>query len=170
MDVDDRHGVFFFAGGHLIRSVSWTQRNAALSSAEAELYAMVHGGSEGLGARAMGRVFGLTSTPHLYVDASAAVGAAQRKDVGKVRHLDTQSLWIQVELRERRFQLNKVQGTENPGDMMTNALDSKTLETLVGKIGMVHMEGRASIAPKLTTDYGGDPAGGGDGGEGPGWR
>ena len=82
-------------GGHLIRTISRTQANIALSSAEAELYAMVHAGSEGLGARAMGLDFGMSLMPHLHVDASAAIGIAQRKGLGKVRHLDTRLLWIQ---------------------------------------------------------------------------
>ena len=41
-------------GQHLIRSLSWTQSTIALSSAEAELYAMTNAASEGMGARAMG--------------------------------------------------------------------------------------------------------------------
>ena len=107
--------------------------------------------------RAMGLDFGEDLVPHLYVDASAAIGIAQRKGLGKVRHLDTQSLWIQDALRERRLSLEKVPGTENAGDMMTKALDSKTLEKLAQKVGLVHLEGRPKIAPQLTTDFGGGP-------------
>ena len=57
-------------------------------SADAELYAMVHGGSEGLGARAMGLEFGLSLVPHLHVYASAAIGIAQGHGLGNVRHID----------------------------------------------------------------------------------
>ena len=121
-------GIAILHGAHLIRSIFRAQSNIALSSAEAELYAMVHGGSEGFGARAMGLDFWLDLKPHLQVGASAAIGIAQRKGLGKVRHLDTQSLWIQDALRERRLFLHKVPGVENPGDMMTTPLDSKTLE------------------------------------------
>ena len=134
---------------------------------------MVHRGSEGLGTRAMGQDFGLDLRPHLYVDASAAICIAQRKGLGKVRHLDTQSLWIQDALREKRLHLHKVPGAENPGDMMTKALDAKTLDKLVEKVGMLQLEGRAKSAPQLTKDYGGDPGedgheGGDAGGQGPG--
>ena len=51
------------SGDCRIRSLSNTQSNIALSSAEAELYAMVHGASEGLGAQAMARGFGLQVSP-----------------------------------------------------------------------------------------------------------
>ena len=95
-------GMAILHGAHLFRSISRARSNIALSSAEAELYAMVHGGSEGLGARAMGLDFGLDLKPNRQVDASAAIRITQRKGLGKVRHLDTQSLWIQDALRERR--------------------------------------------------------------------
>ena len=134
-------------GGCLLRSVSRTQSNVALSSAEAELYAMVHSASEGLGAKAMAMDFGLHISPHLYVDASAAIGIAQRKGLGEVRHLATQSLWVQDALRERRVTLEKISGTENPGDLMTKVVDSKVLQKLMDKLNLVILQGRSSIAP-----------------------
>ena len=45
-------------GGHLLKAFSRTQQTIALSSGEAELYAMVGAASEGLGATAMARDFG----------------------------------------------------------------------------------------------------------------
>ena len=95
-------GACLFHGRHLIGSYAKTQATIALSSGEAELYATVMASSEGLGIKAMMMDFGIIVTPHLYVDASAAIGICQRKGLGKVRHLDTQSLWIQDALQERR--------------------------------------------------------------------
>ena len=103
----------------------------------------------------MGLDFGLDLQPHLQGDAPAAIGIAQRKGLGKVRHLDTQSLWIQDALRERRLFLHKVAGAENAGDMMTKPLDSRTLEGLMSRVGLVALEGRPEAAPELTKDYGG---------------
>ena len=82
-------------GAHLIRSVSKTQSDSALSSADAELYAMTHAASEGLGPRAVSADFGAELDVFLHVDASAAIGLAQRKAPGNIRHFETQSLWIQ---------------------------------------------------------------------------
>ena len=127
-------GMAMLFGDCLLRTISRTQSNIALSSAEAELYAMVHGGSEGLGAKAMGQYFGMQLKVHLMVLARAAIGIAQRKGLGKVRRLDVQSLWIQDALRDKRLSMAKVLGTENGGDMMTMAVDSKTLGKLMGKI------------------------------------
>ena len=100
-------------GGHLIRSLSRTQSNIALSRAEAELYAMTTGASEGLGVKAMCSEFGVGVSVFLHVDASAAIGVAGRKGLGRIRHLETQSLWIQDAVRERRVSLCKIKDTEN---------------------------------------------------------
>ena len=62
----------------------------ALSPAQSELYAMVSAASEGLGARVMAMDFGHHAPLVLHVDASAAIGVAQRKGLGRIRHLDCQ--------------------------------------------------------------------------------
>ena len=147
-------GMALIIGDCLIRTLSKTQNNIALSSAEAELYAMVHGASEGLGAQAMARDFGLQVRPHLWVDASAAIGIAQRKGLGTIRHLATQSLWIQDALREKRVSLSKVAGVENPSDMMTKPLEAPQLEKLMALVGLVALEGRPAKAPLLVRGQG----------------
>ena len=106
-------------GCHLIRSLSKTKSNIALSSAEAELYAMATAASDGLGAKAVSSDFGTPTDVFLHADASAAIGVAQRKGLGRIRHLDTQALWIQDAVREKRSTLLKVPGAENPADLMT---------------------------------------------------
>ena len=53
------------------------------------------------------------------VDASAALGVAQRKGLGKLRHLHTGSLWIQEPELKNRIKLWKVNGSLNTSDMMT---------------------------------------------------
>ena len=115
-------------GGHLLKSFSRTQSNIALSSAEAELYATVTAASEGMGLTAMAKDYGKERVTHMHVDATAAIGIAERKGLGKVRHLDTQALWIQDAVRRRRVSLEKVLGTENPADLMTKHLDQKSLD------------------------------------------
>ena len=136
-------------GKHLIKSYSRTQSNIALSSAEAELYSLVSASSEGLGLAAMIKDYGRTVVPYLSVDATAAIGIAQRKGLGKLRHLDTQSLWIQDAIRQKRVHLEKVLGTENPSDLMTKHLDAASMNKCMGKLGVVVMEGRAQVAPEL---------------------
>ena len=51
--------------------------------------------------------------PWLYVDASAAIGVAQRTGLGKIRHLDTGSLWLQRAVKRKQIGILKIEGTEN---------------------------------------------------------
>ena len=142
-------GACLMLGGHLLKSYSRTQSNIALSSAEAELYATVTAASEGMGLVAMARDYGMVQGAHIHVDATAAIGIAGRKGLGKVRHLDTQALWIQDAVRTQRIQLEKVLGTENPADLMTKHLDQALLDKMLRKMGIEVAEGRAKSAPAL---------------------
>ena len=82
-------GGCFMHGSHLLKAYSKTQQTIALSSGEAEFYLMVKAASEAMGLQAMAKDFGKAMAPWLYVDASAALGVAQRVGLGKVRHLET---------------------------------------------------------------------------------
>ena len=130
-------GAALMHGGHLLKSFSRTQSNIALSSAEAELYATVTAASEGMGLTAMAKDYGKEMVTKMQVDATAAIGIAERKGLGKVRHLDTQALWIQDAVRRRRIHLEKVLGTENPADLLTKHLDQKSLDKMLAKVSVV---------------------------------
>ena len=67
--------------------------------------------------------------------------------LGKVRHLDTQSLWLQQAVRQKRVGMAKVAGTMNPADAMTKALDSITMDRLLGLMALDCRGGGAAIAP-----------------------
>ena len=144
-------GATFMHGCHLLKAFARTQANIALSSAEAELYATVLAASEGLGMKAMARDFAMSLSPYLNVDASAAIGIVQRKGLGKLRHLDTQSLWIQDAVRQRRVMVEKVKGTENPADLMTKHLDGPGMDDMLKRIGIQTRSGRAVIAPEVVS-------------------
>ena len=145
-------GATFMHGNHLLKAYARTQANIALSSAEAELYATVVAESEGLGMKAMSRDFGMSLDPYLNVDALAAIGIVQRKGLGKLRHLDTQSLWVQDAVRQRRVMIEKVKGTENPADVMTKHLDGPAMDAMLFRIGVQSRTGRAAIAPDVVKD------------------
>ena len=90
-------------GSHLIKAFSRTQSNIALSSGEAEFYSMVGASSEALGLKAMTRDYEEEISPWLYVNESAAIGVAQRTGLGKIRHLDTQTLWLQRAVKDKQI-------------------------------------------------------------------
>ena len=66
------------AGSHVFRTWAKTQNTIALSSAEAELYAIVKGNCEMLGMMTMYNDAGMDAQARLHVDASVAIGIAQR--------------------------------------------------------------------------------------------
>ena len=99
--------------------------------------------SEGLGFVTMGKDCGLSLDARIHVDATAAIGIAKRKGLGKIRHLDTQALWIQDAVRSRRVQLEKVLGTQNPADLMTKHPDQQKLDGNLKILNIKIAEGRA---------------------------
>ena len=82
-------------GGHVIKTYAKQQKVIALSSAEAELYAMVAASAESLALIAYAKDLGVITTGEVHTDSSAAFGITKRCGIGKVRHLRTQGLWIQ---------------------------------------------------------------------------
>ena len=75
---------------------------------------MVMAASEGLGLKAMTEDYRRPLSPWMYVDATAAIGVTQRVGLGKLMHLETQSLWLQGAVRDKRVGLSKVHGPVNP--------------------------------------------------------
>ena len=144
-------GASLMAGKHLLKSYSKTQATVAMSSAEGELYAMVTAASESLGLKAMARDFGVELDVWLWVDASAAIGIARRKGLGKIRHIETQALWVQDAVRQRRVNLKKVDGKLNPSDIHTKYLDMQTMERHLKFMRVQRRQGRPGVAPEMVS-------------------
>ena len=81
-----------FLGSHYIKSYSTTQKIIALSSAGAELYGMIKGSAHALGIKSPVADFGINAKIDTHTDASAAMGIANRKGLGKIRHIETNQL------------------------------------------------------------------------------
>jgi len=136
-------------GSHLLKHWSTTQTTVALSSAEAELTGICRGAAQSLGLQSLARDLGLEFEIKLFTDATAAIGIARRRGLGKVRHLATADLWIQDRLRRKDFSLDKVPGADNPSDMLTKHVDRALLERHMARLGLRYEAGRADSAPTL---------------------
>ena len=136
-------------GSHLIKTWSKTQANIALSSAESEFYATLKAAQESLGIIALAKEFSLTMTVSLQVDASAALGVAQRVGIGKIRHLQTGALWLQEQQLRKSVNLGKMPGANNPSDIITKNVARELLEKHMAGLGGVYAEGRAVKAVNL---------------------
>ena len=82
-------------GSHCLKAWSKTQSVVAKSSAEAELYGVARGGTEGLGMLTLLKDLARTIRLQPHLDAMAAKGIIERRGLSKVRHIDVSVLWLQ---------------------------------------------------------------------------
>ena len=115
-----------FIGGHCIKTWSCSQGACALSSAEAEFYAMVEAVCRAGRLRSPAKELGyksLSEVVGLGADSSAAKSFVRRRGPGKKRHIEVRNLWLQKDLTEGRLVVKKVVGVENPADLMTKVMN-----------------------------------------------
>lgn len=134
--------------GHTLKAYSATQNVIARSSAEAEFYALVKSASVGLGVQSMARNSGEELSVELNTDSTAAMGIAYRLGLGRVRHAQTQQLWVQQKILNKEIELKKVLACENVADLMTKHVAADLAEYLMEGMEYYFVEGRPSIAPR----------------------
>ena len=117
-------GVISF-GPHVIKTWSTTQQTIALSSGEAELYAMTKAATQVLGIMQLLADFGIATSGKVHSDSTAAIGIACRGGLGRTRHIRVQYLWIQSKVEEKDLELSKIHTDDNVADLMTKHLSSE---------------------------------------------
>ena len=135
-------------GAHMIRFLTGTQEDPALSSGESEWYGLVRCATATVGFRNMAADFGLTLQARLTGDATAAAGIANRRGAGKLRHVETKTLWFQRMVTNKKILLKREPGTELAADIGTKHVDSHTLWKMLGKLGYHAMKGVSPLALK----------------------
>ena len=88
-------------GTHFIKSWSSTQTSVSFSSWESEFYGVVKAGGISLGYQALLRYVGIRLPVRVWTDSTATIGICGRQGLGKLRHIDTQCLWIQQRVRDK---------------------------------------------------------------------
>ena len=141
-----------FIGSHLIESWVVTDQVRALSSAEAELYAIVDGAARGIMTKNLYmEIFALQGGDGNWLvtvgsDSSAAIGISSRSGVGKTRHIATRWLWVQDAVREKEITQKKIPGDTNVADMGTKALEPKKHQELMKQLPLVRPTCRHFLA------------------------
>ena len=132
-------------GSHVKKRYSRTQTHVTMSSAEAELIALVKCTAETMGIRSVLRDWGKECRGVLFADSSAALAIAKRKRAGQLRHINVSALWVWIQdLQDREgTEFRKVLGTENPADMMTKYLARDKIDGCLELIGQTRLDGRA---------------------------
>ena len=142
-------------GTHVIKSWSSTQTSVSLSSGESEFYGVVKAGGISLGYQALLRDVGIRLPVRVWTDSTATIGICGRQGLGKLRHIDTQCLWIQQRVRDKSLELYNVRGEDNPADLFTKHLSSPDrIDSLLKLFGCSHRGGRSDLAPKLRKETG----------------
>ena len=96
----------------------------------------MRGVAEAEGLAAILRDLGVSPTITLKSDASAAIGIVQRLGLGRVRHLSVSDLWVQQKLRAKQLDVEKVNGLDNPSDLMTKSMDRGRIAKLCSLMGV----------------------------------
>ena len=121
--------------GVILTSWSRTQGRLALSSCEAELVALTVAGQEASFVRTMMEEIGEPTRVRLYTDSTSAHQIAERRGLGRLKHVELRWLWMQDEFRAGRLEIAHV-NTMHPADLMTKYLHRSRLEDLMELIGM----------------------------------
>ena len=136
-------------GEHVLKAYSKQQKVVALSSAEAELYAMVAASAETLAIQSYASDLGMELENDLYTDSAAALGIAARAGIGKVRHLRTQGLWVQEVKANGRIKFMKILGEKNPADLLTKHMSAELMKRHMATLNVKVTAGRAETAPGI---------------------
>ena len=111
------------------------------------MHGICYGASQALGMQSILRDMGWNLPIELFSDATAAIGIARRKGLGKIRHLDVSDLWIQDKIRTKALTLHKVLGTKNMADVLTKYVERKIMEAAISRMNLEKLEGRPECAP-----------------------
>ena len=98
----------FKVGSNTLASYCRGLAMICLSSGEAEFNGGVSACSEGLFYHQLLGFMGLRTKMHMFWDSSAARGVFQRQGVGRVRHLEIRSSWVQTAPKQKKFSLHAV--------------------------------------------------------------
>ena len=121
--------------GTVVKHWSKTQATRALSTAEAEYYAVVTSASEGLGMQSMMADYGVTTQVRVWTDSNAAKAIASRRGLGKTRHVELRYLWLQEMTKSGRVKTRRTPGEQNLADHLTKVKAWHQIEMLRRGVG-----------------------------------
>ena len=107
-------------GKHMLSHWSSTQSVVALSSAEAELNALVKIISEALSLKNVLKAMNVNMLIEVHTDSSACKGIVHREGCGKVKHLEARQLWVQEYVGSKAVAVKKIPRDQNHSDALTH--------------------------------------------------
>ena len=83
------------------------------------------------------------------MDASSAIGIAQRNSLNKVRHAEVDILSLQEQMARRILPIGKIPRPQNPSDLCTKNVGVGLIEQYMEQLSQYFEEGRAAVAQQL---------------------
>jgi hypothetical protein len=100
---------------------------------------------------------GIVCGVDICTDASAAIGVASRRGLGKTKNVEINLLWLQEKVRNGDISLKKVSTGEKLADALTKPVDGASLARHVGRVGLRIKEWRHELMPEVAEeDFGED--------------
>ena len=138
-------------GDHAIKTWSTTQSVIALSTGEAELYAINRTAAIGMGGQSILCDLGVELDLRVFTDATTGKSLASRRGLGKVRHIAVNELWLQSHVHDKSVVLVKIKNKFNPSDMLTKYLTKAEIQQIMEHVEHYFESGRSEVAPKLVS-------------------
>ena len=132
-------GVLCSVLGATISALSRTQQTLALSSGEAELYALGLGVAESLFIKSLVLEAGFATSCNitLFTDSSAGKSMSNRwGTIRKTKHIELRFLFVQELITSGIITVRKILGTLNPADILTKYVSKDTLERHLSNAGV----------------------------------
>ena len=137
-------------GDHIIKAWSSTQTVIALSTGEAELYALNKASAQGLGLQSLLSDLGIDLEVQVHTDATTGRAIVTRRGLGKVRHIAVNELWMQEKVAQHLVSIHKIKNKFNLADLMTKYLSKDEIEQIMDFMQHTFMTGRNKDAPELS--------------------
>ena len=136
-------------GDHAIKTWSSTQSVIALSTGEAEMYAINKTAASGMGGNSILHDLGVNLDLRVFTDATTGKSLVTRRGLGKVRHIAVNELWLQSHVQAKSVTIVKIKNKFNPSDILTKHLTRAEIQMIMEHMEHRYEEGRAKAAPKL---------------------
>jgi hypothetical protein len=128
--------IFGYFGAHLLETQVASQAVVALSSGEAEFYAIGRAAASSILLRQFFEQCGVAVASVVASDSSAGRSIATRIGSGKVRHLQIRDLWVQERVRNKELMIQRVATEVNTSDLGTKYLDKNRMMKLMELAGL----------------------------------
>ena len=136
-------------GDHVVKSWSSSQSIMALSTGEAELYALNKPSATAIGLKSLMEDLGVNLVIKVFTDATTGKAMATRRGLGKVRHIAVNELWIQERVQLGDLKIIKIKNKLKPADLMTKHLSHAEIAHILAHLNHIHAQGRSEETPEL---------------------